>query len=295
VLLASPLARGLFAGAIMESGGCVVPIPTAVRGESNMQIAASGCTGAAGGEIACLRAKTPEELLTAYPPELSVVSAGSAFQPYVDGRVLLAQPSAVIASGEHNRVPFIVGANANETSMFAPRIPDETTYQQILTMQYGPALAARILAVYPASDYATPRAAYVAVTSDARFICTSRRDARAAVAGQTEPVFRYFFAQGLMNAPRLSAFGAYHGVELFFVFGNVEFAGYMPSPSERALASMIGGYWTELAASGDVNDPSLPEWDRYESGRDLTLVMTATATQMVDGIRTSQCDFWDSL
>ena len=58
------------------------------------------------------------------------------------------------------------------------------------------------------------------MTTDARFVCPSRRIARAAAGGQSEPVFRYFFTKSLDSAAA-AAFGAYHSLELPFVFGTL--------------------------------------------------------------------------
>ena len=64
-------------------------------------------------------------------------------------------------------------------------------------------LAEQTLALeqYPVGSYATPRQAFVAMTTDARFVCPSRTVARAMTAGQQEPVYRYLFSQTVENAP----------------------------------------------------------------------------------------------
>ena len=75
-------------------------------------------------------------------------------------------------------------------------VPTEAAYQNLVRAQFGTTLGDAALAQYPASRFPTPRAAFVRVTSDARFVCPSREIARAADAGQTQPVYRYFFQYG---------------------------------------------------------------------------------------------------
>lgn len=279
----------------MESGACVVPSAERVRTVSSEQIGRSGCSEALEGEIACLRAKSPSDILRVFLPVIDVDGKSSDFQPYADGRVLIAQPNAIIAQGRHSHVPLIIGANADETSRMSPSISSVEDYESLVTMTFGLELGRRVLEIYPASDYPSPRAAYVAATSDAKFICNARRDARAAAQGQVEPVFRYFFTQALENAPRLAPFGAYHGLELFFVFQELDFAGYRASERELVLADWIGTYWTRLAAQGDPNGSGAPVWERYDRELDRTMVLNGSGPEMVNGIRTRQCDFWDSI
>ena len=52
--------------------------------------------------------------------------------------------------------------------------------------------------------------------------------------------------------------------------------------------------WARFAAAGDPNGPGLAPWPAYDPARDRTLVWDA-AVSTVDGIRTAECDFWDSL
>ncbi len=288
-LLASPLAKGLFSAALMESGGCNQrPVADFVTFGGTLT-ANAGCAAAAD-PASCMRGKTPEALLQALPPDVSVVSStGQLWGPAVDGFVLSESPEAALGHGTHNKVPFAVGANADETGAAAPLLTTESEYRALVTAQVG-ILAPLVLAQYPASAYATPRKAYVALTTDSRFVCPSRRIARAAAAGGSPAVYRYFFSY-----PANRLYGAIHGVELPFVFGSFSaIAGYTPDASARALSDAMNAAWARLAAAGDPNGAGVPAWPRYDAARDSTLVWDAPAAAR-DGIRTAACDFWDAL
>ena len=286
-LFASPLARGLFERALVEIGGCVQrPLADVVAfGDTVTQKA--GCA-ASPDPAACLRALTPAQLLLALPPVVTVASSsGQLWGPAVDGFVLSASPDVAMAKGEHNRVPFAIGANADETAQAVPAVGSEAEYRALVATQFGP-LAPLVLARYPASAYATPRKAYVAVTTDSRFVCPSRRYARAAAKGGS-PVFRYFFSY-----PASRVYGAVHGVELPFVFGSFDaIPGYTPDAAAKALSEAMTGSWARFAEVGDPNGPSLTPWPAYDPARDRTLVWNVPASA-ADGIRTAECDFWDS-
>jgi len=157
----------------------------------------------------------------------------------------------------------------------------------------APNAAAAILVRYPAESFANGRAAMIAVTSDALFTCNSRRTVRAALAGKGETVYRYFFTH-TMSGGVLRSLGAFHGLELFFVFGHLDTTGYTPTADEQALSVAMMHAWANFAATGDPNGTSAPAWPRAKAGADPFLQLD-TPTARGDGVRTEQCDFWDSL
>jgi para-nitrobenzyl esterase len=149
------------------------------------------------------------------------------------------------------------------------------------------------VARYPLSDFDTPRQAFIALTSDQRFVCPARRVARAAHAGQPGQVYRYYFTYVPENmGPEEKADGAFHGIELFFLFDHFPF--YDFTPVDRTVAEAIRGYWTRLAATSDPNDGTAPAWPVYDPASDDYLRIAAPP-EPGQGIRTLQCDFWDSI
>lgn len=290
-LLATQPAAGLFHRAIMESGACkFLPTRTAAESTGAMVASAVGC-GSATDVPACLRALPAETLIRALPGDPSALGS-SPYQSVIDGTVLVEQPSAAMAAGRHHAVPFIVGANANETGKVAPAVASEAAYQSLVRVQFGTTLGDQVLAQYPASRFSTPRAAYVRVTTDARFVCPSREIARAADAGQTQPVYRFFFQYA-----GTSPLGAVHGLEIPFVFGTFSEietpsgATYQPTATDLAVSAAMQQAWTTFARTGTPQ--STPAWPAWTPA-DATLVIDAPATT-TDGIRTADCDFWRPL
>ena len=150
-----------------------------------------------------------------------------------------------------------------------------------------------VLGRYPAASFASPRWAFVAVTTDAQFVCPARRYARALVQGQSEPVYRYLYTH-LMNGP-VAALGSAHGLELFYVFQTMNrIPTYTPNAGDLALEQAVLGYWTRLAATGDPNGSGAPAWPAYITAQDPYLELKNPPTAMA-GARTDLCDFWDAL
>lgn len=295
-LVASPLAKGLFSAALMESGACIAASRAATQEFGQTLVEAAGCAGSSD-VAACLRALPAEALVKAVPVKIDIAAAAtSGFGPSVDGWVLPLAPLDAITQGNHNHVPFIVGVNSEETGRSVPPMDEAAFHQAVLALAGGSAtVAATVEAQYPLEDYASPRAAYVAITSDVKFVCGARRAARAAAAGQSEAVYRYYFTHAIDNGSvATKAFGAFHGLELLFVFNHLTEGGYTPSSGEAALALAMGGYWKRFADKGDPSGEGAVSWPLYDAAKDTYLRLDNTIVAG-EGIRTAQCDFWDTL
>lgn len=297
MLLASPLAAGLFSRALLESGGCSAP-PAANRSGEGVNLSSDlGCEGTPD-PAACLRAVPTSTLVTIW--DTNPISNGvvmQAFGPNVDGYVLPQPPLAALINGEHNPVPLGVGANADEMLPFTLPM-SESVYialVYLLFAPYGPGAAQEALALYPVGtglgEYPTAREAWAALATDGEFVCPARGVARSAAAGQSESVYRYFFSRRL-DSPLYGPLGAFHGLELPFVFQRVaDIPLYVPRPEDLALEAGMLGYWTRFAVAGDPNSDGAVPWPTYELTADPYLELGATITAGA-GLRADKCDFW---
>jgi para-nitrobenzyl esterase len=296
-LVASPAAADLFHAAVLQSGACVAA-PKARADATGVAFAADAGCAAGADTRACLGALSTEHLIRAFDrlgSGTNTVGSGS-WTGVIDGDLLDAHPRDIIEAGEHNRVPVIVGSTREENGREAPLLRTEAEYRAAVRALYGAAgvpaaVIEAALEVYPVEDYASPRAAYVALTSDARFTCPARIDADLFAAGQDEAVYRYLFAHTADNgSPLLTAQGAWHGIDLFFVFGTLETASPLEAgPGDEAVIAATQFAWTSLARRGSLGDVSWPEWD----GARLRLFDDGFAD--VEDPRAEQCDFWAPL
>src|SRR3954467_3504779 len=114
-LIASPLAKGLFQRAILESGtGVAVGIGSrdSARATAFRYADALGVAGAGPDALAHLRALSADTLLAA---SLHLGPEGSpVFWPVVDGYVLPLRVDSALLRGKFNVVPIIVGSNRDE-------------------------------------------------------------------------------------------------------------------------------------------------------------------------------------
>lgn len=287
-LLASPLASGLFAAAAIESGPCGTKSLANAESYGDTVVSAVGCAAAAD-VPGCLRAASPASFMSTLPPS---VIGQLPYNAVVDGYVLSDMPSTVIATGQHNHVPVILGTNKDEMGINYPAntIATDAAYQlavakaaTALASTFGSAITAQnILDEYPATDYASPNDAFVALATDLDFLCPAQFAAQLLANNQQEPVYQYLF--DYLPDPN-----AIHGSELPFVFGS------KPSPStgDTQIIDLFAAYWSGLATSGNPNANGLPTWTAISpsSGNDTLLTIDA-APQSIVNYRADKCAFW---
>eukprot|EP01090_Pellita_catalonica_P020224 TRINITY_DN7132_c0_g1_i1.p1 TRINITY_DN7132_c0_g1~~TRINITY_DN7132_c0_g1_i1.p1 ORF type:complete len:326 (-),score=33.50 TRINITY_DN7132_c0_g1_i1:17-994(-) len=99
--------------------------------------------------------------------------------PVIDGVHVLGTPEQVIASGKYNKVPVIVGYDADEGRGDAFQsyglFLSQQDYRQALACWWGAEYVDEIEAQYPASDYESPFKALGAAITDWNLGCSSRR------------------------------------------------------------------------------------------------------------------------
>ncbi len=288
-LYASPLARGLFAGAIMHSGSGAAH-PLSESEQAGVELARNVACDDQRDVLGCLRARSPAQLVTGLPESFG---GGYGFGPTIDGWVLPEQPLDLVREGRGNHVPLVVGVTADEyTTMIRNHIDrpidNEANYAAFLRGRLGAGRATAILERYPADGYASPSAALVAFFGDVSFVCPSRQFTRAAALHA--PVRRFVYRHVFENGP-LAHLRAAHGFDLMMVFGN--FVDVVPTASERQLSDGMRAAWARFAATGDPGDAHELQWPVYDPQADTYLELDVPP-QIAQGFRRSECDYWDA-
>jgi len=295
-LITSPKTRGLIDGAAMESPvptGCEIPTLQDVENDTGKNLVhALGCD-TAGDVAACLRGKSTAEVVGAIPGKFTVLPR--TYGPNLDGVLFKEQPIKAIAEKRAPAIPVIVGNTAGETVAWADtagKVTDQASYESAIDRVFGQKSRAKILAVYPASNYATPRAAFAQVTTDAEFTCQTHRVAMAFAKAQKQPVFRYFFNHVMENDPALKAVGAAHTAEHPFLF-NWQ-GKYKPDERDLMVQRFMVGYWARMAKNGNPNGGGAPVWQPTSPKNDGFLEISAHPEMKLSATN-GHCDFWDTI
>ncbi|HKP13248.1 MAG TPA: carboxylesterase family protein [Blastocatellia bacterium] len=292
VLVASPLAKGLFQRAIGESGASFNRM--AYLKEDRGGLASAEKNGAAFAKAAgadslkALRGVPAEKIVELFnnDPE------GKKFrtQPNVDGWVLPDEVRNLFAQGKQNDVPVIVGSNANEmTTLTSPEtLPKSLAdYRRRTSVQYGEVIK-EFDAAYPANSDDEVAAAYLAGLRDTAFTLPMRTWARMTATGRSK-AYLYFFSHAPPN-PQNKMLGAYHAAEIVYVFNNLKQVNRPFQDVDRQLADVVSSYWVNFATTGDPNGKGLPKWTPYERAAEPYMDFGDTA-QSRNHLLKSQLDF----
>ena len=263
MLMASPLAAGLFQKAIGESGA----FWESEHGEMKPYADAQAMGLALGARLSAntldkLRAVPALQLQTATNWTFATDPGLTNYSPIVDGYVLPENPYVRFLNGRQNDVPLLAGWNTDEGLAFFNRALPHQTAQAFIaaaTQEFGAANLADFLRVYPASSDAQASQSAQSLIGDQviklqtwDWVTAQQRTGRS-------PVYVYNFGQTSAYNPV-----ATHVTDVPYVFGNLPpKAGVSASPQDLAVSDAMQSYWTNFARSANPNGNGLAPWPRY--------------------------------
>ena len=289
LLMASPVAAGLFHRAIGHSGGCFSAAATHLtrRGgaagdspsahERGLTMAARvGIEGVGPAAANRLRGLEAGDLYSGF---------GGGSGPIVDGWIIPRPAWETFQAHEQNDVPVIAGAMDNEMGSLGAAIQETSrdAFERVIRGSFGEHTDV-VLSAYADLIEESTRTAQQKIFTDANFVWQARTWARSVEAAGTDsylyhftlpnPVFRLY----TYTAPELDAYpngrrgmGAYHSGDLAYAFGTVNLVGIGWTGWDRQLSDMMTSYWVNFARSGDPNGDGLPLWPAYRAADDLVL------------------------
>jgi para-nitrobenzyl esterase len=270
-LSVSPLARGLFHGAISENGLLYADDPfllerspsayktkAAAEADNLAYLAQAGVQS-----LDKLRAMTSAELLNLPPAPFPPAF----FSPVVDGWVLPSDFATAYAEGRQADIPFMAGW----TNSYYPGIKiSAARYEQWARERFG-ALARDFLTLYPArSDEEAAqqleRAARDSYRSSVYLWALSRQKSHS-------PYHTYIFSFNHALPPDSEKRGAGAGVEIPYVMNSLAKLDRPFTSDDHAIAEMMSSYWSNFAKTGNPNGAGLPKWPAVESDSQTTMLL----------------------
>ncbi|WP_158816929.1 carboxylesterase/lipase family protein [Methylocapsa sp. S129] len=287
-LMASPLARGLFARAIGESGA-MFPSPTrshATLAEAEQAgLAFARKNGAT--SLAALRAMSAQDILAAAP--------GIGFWPIIDGHFLPRAPAEIFAAGDQNDVPLLAGWNKDEGFNFTLLQGDKAdkSYVELVRAIFGDRTDAA-LAFYPAGAPDVEKRSARELGGDLMINHGTWAWIEAQKKTGRSDIYRFRFdrapltPEGWFGARPSADAGAFHAGELLYVFDNLDAFPWLITADDRGIADMASNYWANFVKTGDPNGAGLPDWPSYRGGEAPFLAIDAPAKATHDADRARQ-------
>lgn len=277
--MASPLSKGLIAGAIGESGGSIfptlAPVPLAEAEKTGLEYAQ---------KIGATSLKNLREMSTLELYQKSLGSSLGVFKTTIDGYFLTKTLPETFEAKQQAMIPLLLGWNSEEMTyraLTAGKDISNETYIQKVKELYGKK-ADEVLKLYPTGTLEVTEQSATDLSGD-RFIAYStwkwfdlhRKNS-------AQPVYRYYYthprpemrdnsleaglAGGVIkknsNTPKAPIpKGAVHSAEIEYAMGNL--AGnkdYAWTESDYAVSETMLNYFANFIKTGNPNGDKLPVW-----------------------------------
>jgi para-nitrobenzyl esterase len=269
MLCASPLAKGLFHGAISQSGGSFGPPRlTTFPGENLKRLPEAEHTGeayiksAGVTSIAELRKIDAGKLPSGWGIGMS--------WPIIDGWVLPDDQYKLYEAGHFNDTPILVGYNSDEGASFSPPKTPEDYIAGVKT-RYGK-FADDLIKAYPVGSATVPKTARD-LARDAAFGWHTWTWARLQSKMGKSKVFYYYFDQHPDypdGSPR-AGYGSPHGQDVAYVFKHLDALNPQTTKTDPEISEAMATYWTNFAIHGDPNSDGVPVWPAFSDATPVVM------------------------
>ena len=261
MLCASPLAKGLFHGAVSESGGSFGPTrPTTFPGENMKTLKQAEADGIAYAQKVGVSSIAELRKIEADKLPLGMGMGGG--WPITDGYVIPDDQHKLYEAGKYNDVPVLIGYNSDEGASFSrEKTPEE--YYAGVKARYGK-FADDLIKAYPAVENSVPKTARD-LARDAAFGWQTWSWAKLQSQTGKSKVYLYYFDQHPdypKDSPRYG-YGSPHGQEVAYVFQHLDASNPQTTKSDLEISEAMATYWTNFAKYADPNGKGAPAWPAF--------------------------------
>jgi para-nitrobenzyl esterase len=272
MLCASPLAKGLFQGAISQSGGSFgPPRPNTFPGENLKRLADAERAGKAYADSA--KVSSIAELRKISAVKLPAIR-GLAW-PIIDGYVIPDDQYKLYEAGKFNDTPILVGYNSDEGASFSPPKTPEDYINGVKT-RYGK-FADDLIKAYPVGSNTVPKTARD-LARDAAFGWHTWSWARLQSKIGKSKAFYYYFDQhpDYPEGSPKAGYGSPHGQDVAYVFKHLDASKPQTTKADLEISEAMATYWTNFAKYGDTNGEGVPVWPAFSDTNPILMYFNQT-------------------
>jgi para-nitrobenzyl esterase len=249
-LVASPLGKGLFQGAIAQSGG--------LTGRSLLSLSAAESVGLGLAKnlkgIKGLRALTADSILA-----LSNVLPFGTFAPIIDGYVLPADGKSIFAAGEHSDIPVMTGWVTGDADLVMRNPQTAAQFTSYAKSTFG----------HNGNDFLK----FFPSETDEISKVSQRKFSLLQFAGFPSHhwassiksnSYLYEFAYVPTDKPGFPNYGAFHTAEVPFALHTLRLWDRPWKQTDLDVEKYMSQYWVNFVKKGDPNGEGLPLWKNYD-------------------------------
>jgi para-nitrobenzyl esterase len=275
-LLTIPSARGLFHKAISQSGsgrdGVLTGRPIRednadpfypVSAETiGINFARKhGIEGTDADALAKLRALSVGEIVDGGQETDGQAGPRTYAGPILDGTLVVETAESAYKAGRQVRIPLIIG---NTSAEIGGGFVNASRSKEDLFSLFGE-LDDEAESAYDPNGNREFAEVLTKFNTDWVWGEPARLAARTFVANGA-PVYIYHFGYIPAAMQQWARYGAGHGSEVSYVFGNLTGRDGAPvDPKDKEVAIMMNTYWANFAKTGNPNGEGLPEWPVYNT------------------------------
>jgi para-nitrobenzyl esterase len=254
-LVSSPLAKGLFRGAIAQSGGILTNFVKRNYAETEK-------TGTAFMEkmkavnIADLRKKSAKEL----------IAAGGSFTPVPDGYVIPKDVFSAFKGGQFNDVTMMAGWVTEDGSIQGDQKMTPEVYKLQVTTKYND-LAEKYLKIFPGKTSEQ-------ISSSLKKINLMEFAVLPAYlwAGFSKSkAYIYRFSHVPVDKPGFPNYGAFHTSEVPFALHTLHLWNRPWREVDLKIEETMNNYWVNFVKTGNPNGEGMPEWKAFEKSTGMVM------------------------
>lgn len=218
--------------------------------------------------------------------------APRSFAPSLDGDVLPAHPFDPAAPAISADVPMIVSTVLDERTYRQGRFDvDEAGFRAFVARRLGEQRAVEVAAMYRKEDAkARPNVLQARFDTDETFRKGAIQVTERKAAQGAAPVWSYLYA---LPTPAFGGrYGTPHGADVGISMHTI--TGGLTGTDARfaAVSDQMASIWSSFAATGNPNNPRIPNWPAYTLAKRETLVVGAEATVVESDPRRTFREFW---
>ncbi|MEL6660136.1 MAG: carboxylesterase family protein, partial [Bacteroidota bacterium] len=262
-LCASPLSKGLFHKAIMQSpwmfgGGSKKAVPNIARLRDSLSFLPSAeRLGSVWVQTFVNEGEDVLKKLRSLDVDQIINEGSFQTKTTIDGWFLHDYPEAVFSRGNQMDIPIIIGSNSEEGNYYLRGVRSKTQdeFTERITDFYQDA-AADISGFYPFNSEEEAKIVIGQYITDAWFLEPADHLVQE-MEKVTSSAYQYEFVVPWLENPTL---GAVHASEIQYVYNQLSSEA---SEEDHKVGEAMISYWTQFAKTGNPNQPGLPRWEAF--------------------------------